>query len=356
MSIRNVNSNRWLVRVRTRINGKQVERKTTVTGDRHQAKAAEVSLRKGLAETAADKQRSLKICTLSEALTFYRENTTANLERVETYLNRLDRELGTVQLRDLSERFGEYLNMLKTERAQRTGNLLSPVTRNRLLVYAKTALSFCMKRGHIERNPLAGFTKLPEAPRDRILTQDEEARLLAVLQRKRSYLVIPVKFSLRNPIRKGDLVSLTRENLDRFRPWIHFLPSKTRNRKNRETVLPFLDSDLLSYFDGLHPECPYLFPQGTRKGEYVPLGDFKKHWHSMLVEARIDDFRWHDLKHCAITWMLDNGYTERDLRNLGIQYSPAMINRYYHTDAAKVLSKWKSAQDTYLEQYQKTAT
>ena len=76
----------------------------------------------------------------------------------------------------------------------------------------------------------------------------------------------------------------------------------------------------------------------------------------MLEEARIDDFHWHDLKHCAITWMLDNGYTERDLRNLGIQYSPAMINRYYHTDAAKVLSKWKTAPDTHLELHQKTAT
>ena len=37
--------------------------------------------------------------------------------------------------------------------------------------------------------------------------------------------------------------------------------------------------------------------------------------------------------------MLDTGYTERDLRNLGIQYSPAMINRYYHTDAGKVPHK-----------------
>lgn len=356
MSIKNAGSNKWLVRVRTRINGKQVEKKTTVTGDRHEAKAAEVQLQKELAEVAADKQRSLKICTFGEALTFYRENTTANLERVDTLINRLIRDLGTVRLSDLSEKFGEYLNMLKTERSRQSGKVLSSVTRNRLLVYGRTALSFCLKRGLIERNPLTGFEKLPETPRDRILTPDEEARLLATLERNKSYLLTAVKFSLKNPIRKSDLISLTRENLNRFRPWIHFFASKTRTRKNRETVLPFMDDNLLTYFDGLPADCPYLFPRGIQSGEYLPLGDFKKHWHTMLEESRIDDFHWHDLKHCAITWMLDNGYSERDLRNLGIQYSPAMINRYYHTDAAKVLSKWKITQDTRPMQQRKTAT
>ena len=180
-------------------------------------------------------------------------------------------------------------------------------------------------------------------------------RLIGVLERSKSYLLWPVKFSLRNPIRKGDLISLTRENLDRFRPWIHFYASKTRNRKNRETVLPFLDDDLLVWFDSLPADCPYLFPRTDGTGEWHQLGDFKKHWHTMLTEAGIDDFRWHDLKHCAITWMLDNGYTERDLRNLGIQYSPAMINRYYHTDAAKVLLKWKTAQGPTAQNHQKTA-
>jgi integrase len=84
-----------------------------------------------------------------------------------------------------------------------------------------------MKRGFIEKNPLVGFGKLPETPRDRILTPDEEARLLSVLERNKSYLLMPVKLSLRNPIRNGDLITLTRENLDRFRPWVHFYASKT---------------------------------------------------------------------------------------------------------------------------------
>ena len=107
-------------------------------------------------------------------------------------------------------------------------------------MYAKTALSFCIKRGLIDgQNPLSGFSKLPEEGRDRILLPEEEGRLIGTLERNRSYLLWPVKFSLRNPIRKGDLIELTRENLDCFRPWIHFYASKTRKRKNRKTILPF---------------------------------------------------------------------------------------------------------------------
>jgi hypothetical protein len=84
----------------------------------------------------------------------------------------------------------------------------------------------------------------------------------------------------------------------------------------------------------------------NEEGSVYPLGDFKKHWRLILIAANVEDFRWDDLKHCAITWMVDNGYSERDLKNLEIQYSPAMVDRYYHADANRVLSKWRAGCST----------
>ena len=356
MSITSKGSSRWLVRVRSRINGRMVEKKATITGSRNDAKAAEVQLRKELAEIAAGAARSLTIRTFGEALTYFREHTTSKLDSIQWHLTKLETDLGTVPVRDLSQRFEEYLILLKSERSQRTGELLSPVTRNRLLVYGKCALSLCLKRGLIDRNPLKGFDMVPEEARDRILSEDEQTRLLDALKRNDSYLYWPVRFSLKNPIRKSDLISLTRENLNRFDQYVHFLPSKTARRKQKEACLECVDSDLLEYFDSLPPECPFLFPQGIRNGEYVPLGDFKKHWHSMLTEARINDFRWHDLKHCAITFMIDAGYSILDLKNLGIQFSAEMVERYYNFSAKKVIGKYRSIQKNPLEKQQKTAT
>jgi integrase len=235
---------------------------------------------------------------------------------------------------------GDYLQRLKTKKTVITRKVLTPTTRNKLLGYAKIALNFCANRGLIEKNPLKCFTKVPETPRDRILSPDEVQWILDVMIKRKSYLLWAFRFSLKNPIRRGDLETLTRANFDAFKPWIHFYPSKTKARKQRETCLLFLESDLLQYFKSLPADCDLLFPRVDAKGGVHTLGDFKNHWHAILREAKVSDMHWHDLKHCAIiTWMIDSGYTERDLKNLGIQYSVEMIDRYYHRDASKVLAK-----------------
>lgn len=345
MSIKNISQNRWLVRVRTRSEGETISLTRKITGTKKDALLIEGSLRKELADGNKKRSLKLKIHTFGDALRYYRENCTADVSRVKCLFDKLESDLGAVPLYKLTERFSSYWTLIKDERAKRTGNLLAPSTRNRLLMYGKVALNFCEKRGLVANNPLKCFELLSENERDRVLTQEEQDSILAVMERRKSYLTMPFYFSLRNPIRRGDLGALTRKNLDRFKPWIHFYPQKTRKKVNRETCLPFLDDTLLNWFNSLPLECELLFPRIDNKGQWHPLGDWKRHWHSILSEAGVEDFHWHDLKHCAITWMLDNGYSDRDLKNLGIQYTPAMIDRYYKHDANKVLAKWKKSND-----------
>lgn len=350
MSITNLSSNCWLVRVRMRKDGKVLSRKETVNGSRQDALQTEARISKELTEDK--KTCSLKIGTFSEALTYYRENTEADLEKINCLFDRLDRDLGTIKISGLLVRFSDYWRLLRDERAFWSGEKLKNSSRNKILGYANIALNFCVKRGMIDRNPLALFDRLPEEARDRVLDENETERIIDVMRNygliypsspfKESYLLPAFLFSLKNPIRRGDLENLTRENLDWFKPWIHFYASKTRKVKPRETCLPFLDDEVLTHFKNLPEQCPFLFPRIDEKGECHSLGDFKQHWQKILDAAMVEDFHWHDLKHCAITWILDNDHSDRDLKNLGIQYSPAMIDRYYKHDANKVLTKWKS--------------
>jgi len=82
-------------------------------------------------------------------------------------------------------------------------------------------------------------------------------------------------------------------------------------------------------------EGEYLFPSPFGCAVVGNNRRYDKEWQRILDEADVKDFRWHDLKHVALTYLLDNGYTERDLMQCGIQYTREMVDHYYHHDAEK---------------------
>ena len=347
MSIHNKGVNRWLVRVRARVNGRVVCRKQIVTGGKPDARHVELALEKELAQIreGAPAQCSLiSLRTTADVLNFWTERTTAKLDSVKCLIDRMKRELGSIRIEEIKERFGDFLDALRFEKAKWTGKPISPATRNRYLVYAKIAFSFAVKRGKLQENPLKGFDKETETARDRVWTEDERKRIFEAMEKRQSHLYWPVYFASMNPIRKGDLRALTRQNFNPFKPEIHFLPQKTGKRIQRETHLVCLDERILAYFKSLPADCPLLFPRFDEKGHWHSLGDFKHEYKSILKDAKVSGMTFHDLKHCAVSWMLDNGFRELDLRNLGIQYSSVMVRRYYHEDADKALETWRRVQ------------
>lgn len=355
MSIERTIEGKWRAIARVKISGKVIERRGTTTS-KSAAKLLEETLKQEMRQGSQCSLTVSAIKTFSDAINYYRDHTEADLKKVDCLFNKLIKDIGNTKITELAIRFSTYWRFLRDDTSFWTGEKLKSSTKNKLLGYSNIALNFCFKRGLIDRNPLLQFNKLPEAPRDRILDENEKERIVDVMrnfgqiypsyQFKESYLLPAFLFSLKNPIRKGDLESLTRDNLDCFKPWVHFYASKTRKVKPRETCLPFLDEYLMNHFKSLPVNCPYLFPRMGANGQFHQLGDFKNHWQGILDASKVKDFHWHDLKHCAITWIIDGGYSERDLMNLGIQYSQSMINRYYKNDANKVLNKWKAGKES----------
>ena len=58
-----------------------------------------------------------------------------------------------------------------------------------------------------------------------------------------------------------------------------------------------------------------------------------KAWYLALQRAGIEDFRWHDLRHCWASWHVQNGTPLFALQELGGWQSPAMVRRYAHLAA-----------------------
>jgi integrase len=181
--------------------------------------------------------------------------------------------------------------------------------------------------------------------RSRIWSQDERTRIFNQLDEDDN-LFWMLHFSERNPIRKMDLVNLTRENLvliGEHAPYIRFQPKKTAARSPQPCILVDLDAAMLARFADLlkrFPDCPYLFPaiyknkqNGTERWEYQ--GNPRKHFAHICDKdhANVDNFHFHDLKHVAITRMLKAGTSRDVLKKRGIQLSDRSIDVYDETDA-----------------------
>jgi integrase len=350
MTIKKIDNGIYFIRVRARIDGKIISKEAKKACKLEEAKKLEIEFQYELSQQKTTTKTEGTFKTFGEVIDYYLKYSNAKLDKFQFLFKNLKNSLGGIRINELSDSFEKFLYNIKHNHSEHTGKPLSINTVSHYIRYSKIACNFAFNRDKIHKNPLTIFHLLPDDPRERVLSDNERLTLLNILREKGSYLYWATYFSLTNPIRIEDLFRLKRQNLDMIKPWVHFYPQKTSRKKPRETCLPFLDKELKNYFISILPaNSPYLFPKLKDSkiiSDRMTRYGIRTHWHSMLEEAGIKDFRWHDLKHCAITSLLDNGYTERDLMNLGIQYDQKMINRYYKKDANKVLEKFKMNGET----------
>ena len=211
--------------------------------------------------------------------------------------------------------------------------------------HRKSAIRFCLNHayqtGKIDSVPIRKWN-ISYKFRDRIWTAGEKQRIYNVMAQIDSHLYWAVWFSERRPIRKGDLIKLTNDNLVLFgpnAPYIRFRAGKTKS----DTYLPLAElPEFVEYLKTGRGDSEYLLP-GCDGG---CLGNFRRHWNYILrgsdkfLGAQVDDFKWHDLRHIAFTYMLDHGYTIQHLLNLGIGLTEEVIKKvYYNYSADKVLAE-----------------
>lgn len=71
------------------------------------------------------------------------------------------------------------------------------------------------------------------------------------------------------------------------------------------------------------------------------IGEFRKFWITALEIARIEDFRVHDLKHCAVTNLLLAGVPPTFIEHMADHNSDIMRRRYTTLIEEHVLSAVK---------------
>ncbi len=185
-------------------------------------------------------------------------------------------------------------------------------------------LRHLLRLAHEEWGALAAVPKirLEKEPQGRLrwLTAEEATRLLAKCREaKNPALAELVEFCLFTGLRQAEALGLTWEQVDRSRGVV--LLELTKSGRRREVPLN-------SEADAV------LVRRGPRASGLV-FGTsswyaFRSSWEDTIAAAKIDDFRFHDLRHTFASWAVQHGATLQEVKDLLGHSSLAMVMRYSH--------------------------
>lgn len=113
------------------------------------------------------------------------------------------------------------------------------------------------------------------------------------------YLKPIVITALQTGMRKGEILNLKWSNIDFLQGFIELLETKT----NKSRKIP-ISSTLKETLKNIARNSEYVFinPQTG-----LPYADIKKSFHTVLKKAKIENFRFHDLRHTVATRLVERG-------------------------------------------------
>lgn len=333
------------------------------------AKETEVAIKNGKYFKVSESRKH----TLAELIDRYIENVLPfkgidekERQRNETYLNWWKNKIGVYFLSDITPvLLAEYRDKLlkepytkfkrakkktedkKREEAKKQEEekkereyLRSNATVNRYMAALSTALTTATNEwGWLEENPMFKVKKKVE-PRGRVryLTVKEKERLLEACQNcSNKNLYIVVVLALTTGARLSEIMHLKWENVDLKRKMIYFLDTKNDDR--RSVPLSKKALELLNEHSKVRKiNTKYVF-SGKKDNKPVEL---KRRWEKAVEDAGLKDFRFHDLRHTAASYLAMNGATLMDLSHILGHKTLQMVKRYSHlTDqhTAKLIEK-----------------
>lgn len=191
---------------------------------------------------------------------------------------------GDVTLNEVSPMHIERLKLRKLEEGA------TKATVNHYLKTLRRMFNIAITWGYADKNPVRGirFYSEKDAQRDRVLTREEEDCLLGVAsERLRPILIV----ALNTGMRKGEILRLMWQYVD-FENRI-ILVKKTKSGKPRTLPINSHLLDELICLKKRNRNSQYLFTN-PRTGR--PPVTIKKSFDAALQAAKIQNFRFHDLR------------------------------------------------------------
>ena len=268
-----------------------------------------------------------------------------SLNDIRICINNCVDRIGDIQASQL-----KYLDVEKFRQSRlseisiRKGRPVQPSTINRDVANFRAMLNKAVDYSLIESNPIGRIKQLEENNiRERVLNPEEFELLLYHCP---DHLKGPVLIGFYIPMRQGEIFQLTWDKVDIVRKYIR-LGQETKNKTGR--VIP-LHPIILDYLNRL--------PRPIHGG-YI----FEKRWYDRhafdkaVQNAGIVDFRFHDLRHCAINNLRLAGNDHFSIKKVSGHKTDIAFQRYNLVTEEEMLGmKWLDLKkdehrtmDTYMD-------
>jgi integrase len=195
------------------------------------------------------------------------------------------------------------------------------------------------------QNPVANIRK-PSAGegRDRRLSKDEERRLRkAVASHSNPMLRWIFDLALETGMRSSEITGLTTGQVDLHRRVVRL--SRTKNDSARTVPLTLVAKDVLSaaLANPVRPrDCDLVFfGEPGRDGKRRPY-NFNKAWLGIKADIGVGDLRFHDLRHEAVSRLVEGGLSDQEVAAISGHKSMQMLKRYTHLRAEDLVGRLDS--------------
>jgi integrase len=238
------------------------------------------------------------------------------------------RELGDCSLLEVTPaRIAACRDKLMSESSRR-GTPRSANTAIRYLAVLSHAYSVAVREwGWVEASPVARVSR-PKAPRGRVrfLSQQEKTRLLAACENGQAPLLLPVVLlAISTGARRGEILGLRWPQVSLERRVI--VLEETKNGERRALPLAGAALDvMIKLAQERRCDTDLVFARADGRGPF----QLWPAWNRAVKEAELEDFRFHDLRHTAASYLAMSGATLAEIAAVLGHKTLAMVKRYAH--------------------------
>ena len=206
---------------------------------------------------------------------------------------------------------------------------LSPATLNRYQAALSSLLTWAQKQRLVPRDwhhPCRQLDfRAEDNARVRFLTEAELDRLLAACKKSKwSKLYLLVLMAITTGARRGELEALRWEDVD-----LEARSAYVSQTKNKDPKVLALVASVVLELARFRPASGkgLVFASKSRPSQAV---NFNVPWKTALAYAKINDFRFHDCRHCCASYLAQHGATLLEIADVLGHRQLSVTRRYSH--------------------------